>query len=193
MNNRFLKYAGIAALFLTMTSCSDDSNTIDMGPGTFKIVITGDVETEFEGFALFSEFADQINGRLFFAMSLISNQGENIKTWFVRSGQFPGNDTYLIELFAREDMDDIGWVFGTDEFVGFFIREVELEQDLFFSDSGTITLQLTTDNTMYGDFEFVASGRPRYSMIGEAEPEQMDVHISGRFNAMFGEIQFPVF
>ena len=193
MSIGFLKFAGIAALFLTLTSCSNDSNIIDMGPGTFEVVITGDVEAEYDGFAIFAEYADQITGQLFFAMSLTSNEGENIKTWFVRSGQFPGNDTYFIEPFTREEMNDPGWLFGTEEFVSFFMREVELEQDLFFSNSGTITLQLTTDNTMFGDFELVAAGYPRHSMIGEDEPEEMEVHLSGRFNAIFGEIMFPVF
>jgi type 1 fimbria pilin len=108
MSNKRWFFAGVAALLFTMSACNNDDNDVevyDMEPGTFTATITGDVETVFEGVAIFTEYQHQATGELFFTIGFGSSSEEAINLWFVRTGQFPGGGTYNIQQLNLEDME----------------------------------------------------------------------------------------
>ncbi len=193
MVRKILKYLSITALMLAMVACDrdDDDDVPDMEPGTFEAAISGDVESTLEGSAIFTEYVHEMTGEYFFTLGMSAAVEENVSIWFVRSGQFPGDGSYTIQPFDLDEMDEELWFFEVDQFINFNIREVNQQSELYFAESGTITMELVDDDTaIAGDFEFAATG----SVMGqEGEVTPVEVQFSGSFYAVFGTVQFPEF
>ena len=203
------KYTGIAALLFTMSACEDDDNDIihDIEPGTFEVTISGDVEAEFEGSAIFTEYEHPETGDRFFILGFGTPQDTKmLNMWLVRTGEYPGDGNFDISQFDPEDFDEENWLFLADEFVNISItinqvnQEFEIDE-IYFSDSGTITLELTGDNTVTGEFDFSATGFlfemdeiAENKEVNENESDELlEVNFSGSFNAVSGQVQIPEF
>jgi hypothetical protein len=196
-------YAGIASLIILISSCSRDDDELivhDMEPGTFEATITGDVESSFEGVAIYTEYMNQVTGEFFFTIGLGSTTDEAISLWFVRGGEYPGEGTYNIQSFERADLDDAEWFFEPQDFVNLGVRQPGQEVELYFSQSGSITFEPGVENTIAGEFEFTATGshmnqENQGEETGETDPaeEVWEIVISGTFNAAFGEVPLPAF
>ncbi len=195
------RYVGVAVLIFTVYACNDDDNDIvhDIEPGTFQVTVSGDVEAEFEGSAMFSEYEHMETGEQFFILGFSSTtETEMFNMWLARTGMFPGDDTFDIQQLNFEEFEEEEWYFQAEEFVNFSIKQVNQEYEMYFSESGTITLEMTGDNTVTGEFDFSATGFLFEIENGEAKNEEfnedeLEVNFSGSFNAMPGEVPIPEF
>lgn len=196
MKIKIWQYVGVIALLVAFVACDRDDDDIDDIPGDeigrFEATITGDVTAEFEGVAVFAQYQHIETDELFFTVGFGANNGQTINIWFVRGGEFPGNDTYAVHSFDVEEMEDDLWFFDVDDFVSFILIQHQQnagELEVYFSESGTITLQLTEQNILTGDFSIDATG---YRMdMTEPSEEELNISISASFNAVAGEVQFP--
>ena len=192
------KYVGVLAILVAFVACDRDDDDIDDIPGDeigrFEGTITGDVTAEFEGFAVFAQYQhiDEAD-ELFFTVAFSAEIGNQTLTiWFVRGGDFPGNDTYAVRSFDVEEMEDNLWFFDIEEFIGFSLIQHQQnagEIDVYFSESGTITMELTGQNILTGEFSIDATGY-RMNMTEQSE-EELQISISASFNAVAGDVQFP--
>jgi hypothetical protein len=204
MKNYFI-YAGITAVIILFSACDRDDEEIivhDLEPGTFEASITGDVESVFEGVAIYTEYLNQVTGEFFFTIGLGSTTAnEAISLWFIRSGEYPGDGTYNIQSIELADLDNNNeWFFEQPDFVILSVRQPDQEVELYFSDSGSITLEQNEANTVTGEFELTATGslmnQTETQTEGEEnneEPEVWEIVITGTFNAAFGEVPLPAF
>jgi hypothetical protein len=191
-------YAGIAAIVILFSACSRDDEEIivhDLEPGTFEATISGDVESVFEGVALYTEYFNQETEEYFFTIGLGSTtDGEAASLWFVRSGEYPGEGTFNIQSIEREDVENSQWFFEPQDFVNLSVRQPDQEVELYFSESGSITIEPNTTNTIAGEFELVATGTLMNPTDDTDEvPEVWEIVITGTFNAAFGEVPLPAF
>jgi hypothetical protein len=191
-------YAGIAAILILFSACSRDDDEVivhDLEPGTFEATITGDVESVFEGVAIYTEYFNQETEEYFFTIGLGSTtDGEAASLWFVRSGEYPGEGTFNIQSLESADLENAQWFFETQNFVNLSVRQPDQEIELYLSDSGSITFEQNTTNTIAGEFELTATG----SLMNPTDetdevPEVWEIVITGTFNAAFGEVPLPSF
>jgi hypothetical protein len=181
------KFIGVAALIFTMSSCNDDDNDIihEIEPGTFEASVTGDFEAQMEGVAVFIDYFDQFTGERAFILGFGSSNQEIMNIWVLRAGEYPGDGTYDIQPVDFEDMEQEDWFLNVQEFVSYSERMVEEQYELFITESGTVSLELTGDNTVTGEFEIAATG---YLMDQEGPAEEgSQVVISGNYNAIPGQ------
>jgi hypothetical protein len=197
MKIKIWKYVGVIALLVAFVACDRDDDDINDIPndeiGRFEATMTGDVTAEFEGVAVFAQYQHIETDELFFTVGFGADNGSQIiNIWFVRGGEFPGNDTYAVHSFEIEEMEDDLWFFDVDDFVSFSLVQEQTntgELEVYFSESGTITFELTEQNILTGDFSIDATG---YRMnMTELSEEELNISISASFNAVAGEVQFP--
>jgi hypothetical protein len=191
-------YAGLVILFITIFACSrDDDEEIvqDLEPGTFEATITGDVESVFEGVAIYTEYFNQETEEYFFTIGLGSTtDDEAASLWFVRSGEYPGEGTFNIQSFERAELDNAQWFFEPQDFVNLSVRQPGQEVEIYFSDSGSITFDQSSENTISGEFELIATGTLMdQSQNTDEAPQVWEIMVSGTFNAAFGEVPLPAF
>ncbi len=181
------KFIGVAALIFTMYSCSDDDNDIihDIEPGTFEASVAGDFEAQIDGVAVFIDYFDQFTGDRAFILGFGSSNQEIMNIWVLRAGEYPGDGTYDIQPVDLEDMEQQDWFLDVQEFVSYSERMVDEQYELFITESGTVTLELTGDNTVTGEFEINATGF-LIDQEGLAE-ETSQVQITGSYNAVPGQ------
>ena len=199
MIKKMALFMGVAALIVTMMACNDDDDVIvhDMEPGTSEVTVTGDIEFEFEGVAIYSGYSHPQTGENFFTIAFGNQGNEVINIWFIRSGDVPPNGTYTVQSFSMEEVVDNDWFFEMGEFVAFSTRQVGQNVEFFFSQSGTISLEDTGDNTFAGEFNFTASGFAvdlQQTEEGEGEtdiPDILEVQFSGKFNALQNQVPLP--
>ncbi len=194
------KYIGVAALLLTLSACDDNDNDIDIDDpdvpaGTFEGTITGDITAEIGGFAGFAEYV--VEEEHFFVLFFATDQVEMVNLWLVRSGQFPGEGTYNIQEFDHKIMDDPEWFLAVDEFAGFGIRQENEDFQLFFSESGSVSMEILGQTTVAGDFDFSATGFMQEDIENNENNEEepmpaVQVQFSGSFNAVLENVQPPV-
>ncbi len=192
------KISGILILLFLLSACADDNDidVIDEDLGRFQVTISGDVNEELEGNAIFSQYVDDIDQpeEFFFTVFLeAATEAEGTVIWFARGGELPEEDTYPVHDMDEGDMDDlIDWVFEIDHFLAWMFDYVFVTQtieftDLFFSEEGSITLEVVDMENVAGTFEFSAIG---YSV---EDPEQeIEVLLIGEFNAVPGEVPIIV-
>jgi hypothetical protein len=183
------KFIGVAALIFTMVSCNNDDNDIihEIEPGTFEASITGDFETQMAGVAVFIDYVDQMTGERAFLLGFGSSNQEIMNIWFLRAGEYPGDGTYDIQPVDFEDMQEEDWFLNVQEFVSYSERMINEQYELFITESGTISLEMTGDFTITGEFGITATG---YLMDEEGpveEQETSQVQITGSFNAVPGQ------
>ncbi len=188
------KITGILIMLFVLSACADDNDIdiIDEDRGTFQVTISGDVNMELEGMAIFSQYVDDVDQpeEFFFTLFLeAATETEGTGIWFARGGELPVEDTYQVHDMVEEDMDDfVDWVFKTDHFkawsfnyvMGFQTIEIT---DLFFSEDGSITFGNVNMESVEGTFEFSAKGY----LIEEPEHE-IEIQLNGEFNAIPGEV-----
>ena len=192
------KISGILILLFLLSACADDNDidVIDEDLGRFQVTISGDVNEELEGNAIFSQYVDDIDQpeEFFFTVFLeAATEAEGTVIWFARGGELPEEDTYPVHDMDEGDMDDlIDWVFEIDHFLAWMFDYVFVTQtieftDLFFSEEGSITLEVVDMENVAGTFEFSAIGYP------VEDPEQeIEVLLIGEFNAVPGEVPIIV-
>jgi hypothetical protein len=196
MKIRTWTFVGILALLVAFVSCDRDDDDDDIPGneiGRFEATVTGDITTEFNGVAVYALYQHIETDELFFTVGFGGNNGDYaINVWFVRGGDYPGNDTYGVVSFDQEEMEDDLWFFDVDEFVGLSIvqdQEATQEIEVYFSESGTISFEMTGQNILTGEFDITVTG---YVMdLPTKQDEELQISISGTFNAVPGEVQFP--
>ncbi len=197
MKSNLLNYVGVAALLIAFSACDRNDNDIeppDEDLGTFEATISGDVSASFEGTAVFAEYHDPETEERFFTIAFGSPlNGRALNIWFVRGGEFPGAGTFNIQQLDMEELEE-DWYFDKEEFVGFFLFHSDDQaepMELYFTESGSITIELTDHNSIRGDFDVTASGM---SMdFEQQQQEELQIQITSTFHAAFGEVQFPDF
>ncbi len=185
-------------MLLVLYACEDDNDidVIDEDLGTFQVTISGDVNEEYEGSAIFSQYVDDIDQpeEYFFTVFLeTATENEGTGIWFARGGELPEEDTYPVQGMDEEDMDDlIDLVFEIDHFLAWIFDYVIVDQtieftDLYFSEEGSVTLEVVDMENVAGTFEFSARG------FKVENPEQeIEVLLTGEFNAIPGEVPIIV-
>jgi hypothetical protein len=196
MKVRTWTFVGILALLVVFASCSRDDDDDDIPGneiGRFEATVTGDINTDFEGVAVYALYQHIETEELFFTVGFGGNNGDYaINVWFVRGGNYPGDDTHGVASFDQEGMEDDLWFFEMEEFVGLSIvqdQEATEAIDVYFTESGTISFEMTSQNILTGEFDITVTG---YTMnLNTKQEEELQISISGTFNAVPGEVQFP--
>lgn len=186
MTTRKLSYLLSFLMLLAMGACSDDDNDVpdpdpDLDPASFTITYSGGIEAEVEGQAVFSETTDPDTGEEVFAIFLHSEDMGGTAIYFGKQGPQPGTGSFPI---ANIDMDADQVDLPENEFMAWgSMHHEELPRYYYFSDSGTLNLEQSDDNSAIGAFEFSATGYSTDDLENE-----LDIQISGSFNAIYGEV-----
>ncbi len=190
------KYFFSLFLILGLASCDEDdpfdlpSDRLDYG--TFRGELKGYIESGVFGQAYFSQFVDDLDNPQKYTYGIYLEAGvpgNSIHIWFVRGGDVPEEKTYQIDDLEEEDMDNLSeWIYEIENFRAWIISYFDDKEELFFSDEGTITIEVTSDIHVEGEFDFVATGFE--SDEGNNEPKEIVVEFSGKFLARQGEFSF---
>ena len=180
----------LSFLFLfALAACSDDDNDVpdpdpDQDPASFTITYTGDIEAEIEGTAFFSETTDPDTGEDVFVIYLHSQEMDGTSISFAKKGLQPGAGSFPI---ANIDMDADQVDLPENEFLAWGnMHYNEAPMYIYYSDEGTLNLEQSDDNNVIGAFEFSATG------LSTDDPmTELDIEISGSFNAVYGEVPDP--
>ncbi len=155
----------------------------DPGMEDFSATLSGDVDAGLAGQALFANVTDDDTGEEVFLINLSDNESDS-HIWFGTAGDRPGADTYPIVDIDFDDFDPD--VYPDEAFIGIAFLETEGTTIYIFSNEGSIILDESTPNTVAGSFDFSATG------IDLANPlVEMDIHITGTFDAKGGDIDIP--
>ncbi len=187
MTTRKLSYL-LSFLFLfALAACSDDDNDVpdpdpDLDPASFTITYSGGIEAEIEGQAVFSETTDPDTGEDVFAIFLHSEDLDGTAIYFGKQGPQPGTGNFSI---ANTDMDTDPADLQENEFLarGDMHHEV-FPRYYYFAGSGTLNLEQSDDSNVIGAFEFSATG-----LSTDDPTTELDIEISGSFNAIYGEVE----
>jgi hypothetical protein len=157
-------------LFFTITfffGCDDDSTGPGDG-GSFTVKITGDVNREFSGSAVFAITTQPEEG---FSLILMSGDegGESaLMVSFLIGTTSPGKGTHPIGENATRTVFASWYTSGKDK-------------EYFFSESGSMTVTTATDKLFAGSFQYTATG-----WTGDDNETDKEVTISGNFDAIGG-------
>ncbi len=195
------KYAGIAALMVSLSACDDDDNGNDdpqngLEPGEIEFSVSGDVNAEYTGSGIYADIDESAEER-FFALVLTSDTGDNMTLVFAVGGNYPGDGTYSIQdinfdpeggFDGELDEPTNQWLTNLDEFVAYGSRQEGAQsQQVIVSKSGDITIEIDGQNLLVGEFDISASAY-EYDQV-EMTFEELSVEISGSFNALRGAYQ----
>jgi len=165
-----MNYKYIFGFILLLTGafffgCDDDST----GPGdegSFTVKITGDVNREFSGSAVFAITTQPQEG---FSLVLISGDEREesaLMVSFLIGTSSPGKGTHPIGENAS-NTTFTSWYTSSEH------------QEYFFSESGSMTVTTSTDKRFAGSFQYTATG-------WTGDETEMEVTISGNFDAIGG-------
>jgi hypothetical protein len=159
----FILFFTIAFFF----GCDDDST----GPGdegSFTVKITGDVNREFSGSAVFAITTQPEEG---FSLVLMSGDevGESaLMVSFLIGTSSPGKGTHPIGENAS-NTTFTSWYNSSEH------------KEFFDSESGSMTVTTSTDKRFAGSFQYTATG-----WTGDDYETDKEVTISGNFDAVGG-------
>ncbi len=165
-----------------MTGCGDGDPTGPENEGSFSVSITGDINKNITGSAWFwSGTVEGEEGFVIWLSSELQNNETGESLWFAREGATrPGSGTYVIGNFDSVDEDEwnpqhfFAWYVGTGTYI--------------WSESGSITVTVSSSNRFAGSFQYTGVG---YS--SQDWESELEVTISGDFDAVGGDFQFPDF
>jgi len=186
MTTRKLSYLLSFLMLLAMGACSDDDNDVpdpdpDLDPASFTITYSGDIEADIEGHAVFSETTDPDTGEDVFAIFLHSEDMEGTTIYFGKQGPQTGTGNFPI---SEIDMDAAEAAWPDDAFLAWGnMHYEEIPRYYYFSDTGTLNLEQSDDNSVIGAFEFSATGFSTDDL-----ETSLDIQISGSFHAIYGEV-----
>ncbi len=149
--------------------------------GWFTIRLTGDIEDEFSGEAIYAYFRHPESGAHgavlnFFTTKLRVTLTGNIS-------RFTSRSTYNIEKYDEDLV--FSDVLSEGAFFGFIVNDDPLYSDNFFSQAGIIEIGTITNDRMEGSINFMAEG------FTLSEPlDTVRVTITGDFEAIKGSLEF---
>jgi|GEM_PF-1240332 len=177
-------------IFLLATTlfigCEDDDDPVapPTDEGVYSFTISGDIEGNFSGEALFSSIEDSETGETGLALWLFTDD-QNVDTgdnlWFIHLGDaLPPEDTYPIGDFDDLEEDDP----DPNQFYSVFMGYDDVTA-IVWGESGSITVTNSTANEFNGTFSFSAEG------IELETGEEISADFEGEFNAVSGPIVIP--
>jgi hypothetical protein len=180
------RYIVVLGLLFGVAACSKDEEEVEIveeDAGTFTATITGDVEAELEGVAIFTEFIDPATENIFFVLYLEAGvQGDATHTWLSRGGERPSANTYPILELKSEDLDTpTAWIFGTGGFMVWTVTQSGEEIKWYLSDEGSIVIARSVEGSVSGSFELTATG-----FLTDEPDEELVIEITCEFNAAPG-------
>lgn len=147
----------------------DDGPTGPEGEGSFTVTISGDISRQFSGSAVFAINKEQ--GEEGFALALAAGEDNEetlmLVSFFLVTGTPPGKGTYVIGESATETIFH-SWYNATGEY-----------NEMFFAESGSITVNSSSNTRFAGSFQYTAKGW----ISGDYETEK-EVNITGNFDAV---------
>ncbi len=180
-------------LFGCSDSTSDDPDPVNGGMGEFSVNFGGDwsgnESTSFSAFTLFFD-EDEPEVEVFYLFGSTSDfsEGDNggdmqhgLTVGFYSIGGMISPGTYdIVDGQVIEESGNLTEVLSPDEFVVFIVRNDEQGFYSGFSQSGSITFDSVSENSVSGSFgtEFEI-----YGFAGEVEV--LDVTASGNFSSIF--------
>jgi hypothetical protein len=173
------------ALPIGISACDDDGTSPDddLTSGSFEATVSGGLTGEFSGDAFFGETTDPTTGNTFWVMILSSGSETSGRTiYFGRVGASrPGTGTLdLVDLST--DQPGSGGLFAW-----FFDFTGQASTGFFNSTGGSMTVNQSSGDAMTGTFTIEASG----TAIQAGQPVEIDVEITGSFNASSGQVGLP--
>ncbi len=155
----------------------------DPGLEDFTATLSGDVDAELSGQALFANVTDDDTGEDVFLINLSDNESSS-NIWLGMEGDRPDADTYPIVEIDFEDFDPD--VYPDGAFIGISFLDAEGTTIYIFSNEGNVTLDESTPNSVAGSFDFSATGFDITNPLDE-----LDIQITGDFDARGGDIDIP--
>jgi hypothetical protein len=175
------------ALPIGTAACGDDNGTgpdDGLATATFTASVSGDLSSEFQGQAFFGEATDPETGDDYWVLILTTgsqNSGQTV--YFGRRGARPGNGTSNLTDIEDSDLDvEAGQIFAL--YLDFTSQQ---SYGVFASSGGTLTVSESSGSKMTGTFSIQATGT---SVQGQT-PVEVNVTITGEFNAQNGNVGFP--
>ncbi len=146
----------------------DDNSTGPGDAGSFTVKITGDVNREFSGSAVFVITTQPEEG---FSLALVSGDEREesaLMVTFLFGTASPGKGTHPISEDASQT-SFASWYTSSEH------------QEYFFAESGSMTVTTATDKRFAGSFQYTATG-----WTGDDYETDKEVTISGDFDAVGG-------
>lgn len=174
------KWMALAAVAVMASACGDDKGTGPNGRmGDFSAEVSGDLEDNLDGWALFGDVEDE-EGNTGFGLILSEIEDENDEgsvITFVRlnSTTLP-NDEY--------DVQDMNGDLADGDVVAMAVEQGEggAMVGVFFSTSGTLNVTTSNENTIRGNFTMEMTG------FAFDDPEtEYNVTVEGEFDAKRGD------
>ena len=187
---RFLQHLLVALLFVgapLLAGCDSggDDDDDNGGPGgflgSFDAEINGDgFSEELDGNAWFWSGEDPDTGQEIFYvwMSPTQNQQVSNALWFATLSDRPGTGTYQFINFEEGDIEDA----INNQFASWLYSEA----NYFTGTGGELTITSSSSSRVQGTFSFSALG------FNTTTAEELAVTVSGSFNAVGFEGQFPI-
>ncbi|MFP4468892.1 MAG: hypothetical protein ACLFN2_07985 [Bacteroidales bacterium] len=183
----------LAFIFLFFfAGCGDEEdgdlpgNGYDMpDPGEFEAGVTGDIERDLQGTALFDMMVDQDTGDTFFILNLSTNETPTNNMWFSKGWARPSTGSYQVQDLDPDDLDD-SWAPGEDRFAFLFIDDPDGNMALVLSDGGEVEISRSREDEVAGEFIIQATGFYLTDLN-----TVLEVEVRGAFNAIVGEVQLP--
>lgn len=183
----------LAFIFLFFSAGCDDEEDGDLpgnghdlpDPGKFEVRISGDIERELEGAAIFDMMVDDDTGDTFFILNLVTNETPANNMWFSKGWTRPSTGSYQVPDLDPDDLDE-SWTPGEDRLAFWFIDDPTGNMALFLSDGGEVEIYRSLEDEIAGEFIIQATGFYLTDMN-----TVLEVEVSGAFNAIVGEIQLP--
>jgi hypothetical protein len=171
-----IKWMALAtAMVLAACGGEDDGSTgpgNGGGPTTFSADVTGDVQTQVKGAALFGQRVDEAQGTLFGVEMAETGEGESVIQIIRLGGEVPAVGTYQIT-------DALNTTPGNGDFVAMaFDSENGTPSAIFVATGGTLKVTSSSGNAFKGTFSFDAQG----GLFGDPE-NTLTIKVTGSFNA----------
>lgn len=186
--NRLMTFTAVLAFPLTLAACGGgDSTGPDNGgtAGSFSVSISGDITDSFDGQAFFGEATDPETSETGWVLWLTSTEAQTTgkAVYFVRQGSRPGTGTHSLANLDDDSLDQgqIGALIF-DHTSGSF--PVSL-----FATGGSLVVTNSASSGMSGSFTMQATG----VVFDGDEPSEVDVTVTGEFNAIGGNVFYPGF
>ena len=175
--------ASITLLAIALTACdsggdNDDDN--NQPPGSFSIVVAGDMDLEMDGFAFFGEAEHPDTGEdvfvIYFSESANPSNPQGRWAFVGRNSGRPGTGTFS---FVNGELDG---ELPDDQFILVMtVGSVGAGSSTFVSDSGELSITSSSSNRVEGSFEVTATG---FEISGGGTGEELNVTIEGSFDAL---------
>lgn len=175
---RSFKWMALAAV-MVLAACGDDGNSTGPGngggPTSFTAKVTGDVQTEVKGAALFGQRVDEAQGTLFGIEMAEAGEGESLIQIIRLGGEVPAVGTYQIT-------DALNSTPGNGDFVALaFDSENGTPSAIFVATGGTLKVTSSSSNAFKGSFSFDAQGG-----LFEDPENTLTIKVTGIFHATPG-------